>query len=182
MRRAAISSAVGLLLLVACGSAETAPSATPEAQLPLLTGRVVDGADLLTPEQESRLAGASAAVERDVGPQFVIATVDSLGGLPIEEYGLRLARSWAIGSRERNDGLLLLVAPNERRVRIEVGTGLENRVTDPFAAKVLRERVLPRFRESDYPAGIVAGSEALIGRLRSRQSDREIAIEDRLAQ
>lgn len=180
MGRAVISWAVGLLLLVACRGAETAPSTTVEAQLPSLTGRVVDGADLLTSEEESRLVAASAAVEREVGPQFVIATVDSLGDLSIEEYGLRLARSWGLGSRERNDGLLLLVATNERRVRIEVGTGLEDRVTDPFAAKVLRERVLPRFHENDYPGGIAAGSEALISRLRSRQSDREIANEDRL--
>ena len=180
MRRFLFALATGALLLAACDveGAPTSPAA--DIQFPDLTGRVVDEAGLLTPEQEQRLDETSAAVERDVGPQFVIATVTSLQGRTIEDYGVYLGRHWGIGDAERNDGVILLVAPNERKVRIEVGYGLEQRVTDPFAARVLREQVLPRFSEGDMADGIIAGSEAIVARLRSRQSDREIAVDDRL--
>jgi uncharacterized protein len=140
----------------------------------------VDQANLLSPAEEQRLSAASEAVQREVGPQFVIVTVSSLQGRTIADYGVQLGRTWGIGSRARNDGILLIVAPSERKVRIEVGYGLERRVTDPFAARVLRERIVPRFRDGDFPGGIMAGSEAIVARLRSRQSDREIAAEDHL--
>jgi uncharacterized protein len=172
------------LALAGCGDA---PAASANAQgwpsppaFPALTGRVVDQANLLSPADEQRLSAASAAVEREIGPQFVIATLSHLQGRSIEDYGVQLARTWAIGSRERNDGVLLIVAVAERKVRIEVGYGLERRITDPFAARVIREQILPRFRTGQPPAGIIAGSEAIVARLPSRQTDREIAAEDHL--
>lgn len=152
----------------------------PSARFPALTGRVVDRADLLSPAEEARLAAASEAVEREVGPQFVIVTVPDLQGNSIEEYGVGLGRHWGVGHAGRNDGVLLIVAMAERKARIEVGTGLERRITDPYAARVMRERIIPRFRDGQFPAGIAAGSEAIIARLRSRQSDSEIAAEDHL--
>jgi uncharacterized protein len=161
------------LLLAACGTAPAAKEPAP--LLPEPSGRVVDEADLLTPAQESQLSDASAALEREVGPQFAIVTVRSLQNYSINDYSIHLARSWGLGSPQRNDGILLLVAPAERRVRIEVGRGLEQRVTDPYAARVIRNQMAPRFRENDLSGGIIAGSEALIERLRSRQSDAEIA-------
>ena len=174
------------LALAACGSA--APPASANAQtwgappaFPALTGRVVDQADLLGPADEQRLAAASEALQREIGPQFVIVTLTSLQGRSIEDYGVQLGRTWGIGSRARNDGILLIVAPNEHKVRIEVGYGLERRVTDPFAGRVIRERILPRFRAGDFPGGIDAGSAAIIARLRSHRSDREIAVEDHLS-
>jgi uncharacterized protein len=173
------------LVLAACGSA---PPATANAQawgappaFPALTGRVVDQANLLSPADERRLSTTSEAVEREVGAQFVVVTLSDLQGRSIEDYGVQLGRTWRIGSRAHNDGIMLIVAPNERRVRIEVGYGLERRVTDPFAARVIRERILPRFRTNDFPGGIIAGSDAIIARLRSRQSDAEIAAEDHLS-
>ena len=170
------------LSLVACREGASANQSTPVAlagpDLPALTGRVVDGANLLTPEQEGALTGRLADVEREVGPQFAVVTVPSLGGEAIEAYSLKLARRWGLGSKERDDGLMLLVAPNERKVRIEVGYGLEKRVTDPFAARVIRDQILPRFENGDFPAGIEAGSDALIERLRSKASDSEIAKAD----
>jgi uncharacterized protein len=176
--RAPVLLAALALLAAACDSGPAAlPAATP---FPALTGRVVDGADLLPVEDERLLETASAAIERETGAQFVVATVPSLQGLSIENYGVQLGRTWGVGSRERNDGVILLVAPNEGKVRIEVGTGLENRVTDPFAARVLRERVLPRFQSNSMREGILAGSAAIVARLHSRQSDDEIAVEDRL--
>ena len=161
---------------------QAAPVAIAAAELPALTGRVVDGADLLSPAEEQSLSAKSAALQSEIGPQYVVVTVPSLGGRPIEQYGVQLGRRWGIGDRERNDGLMLIVAPAERMARIEVGYGLEKRVTDPFAAKVLRERILPRFAKGDFPAGIAAGSDALIARLRSRASDAAIAKEDMVVQ
>jgi uncharacterized protein len=168
------------LFAAGCGAQGEASSAKTGDRLPALVGRVVDNADLLTPAEEQRLALASAALERDVGPQFVVATVPSLEGRPILFYSVDLARSWGIGDRDRNDGVLMVVAPNERKARIEVGTGLERRLTDPFSAKVMREQMLPRFREGAMAEGIIAGSEAIVARLRSRQSEAEIAAQDGL--
>ena len=172
---------LGLFLLAgACDqSAPPAPSAALYSPgWPELTGRVVDRAELLSPEKEAELSRKSESLEKEVGPQFVIVTVPSLNGLPIEKYSIDLARHWGLGDKERNDGLMLLLAPSEHKVRIEVGYGLEKRVTDPFAAKVIREHMLPRFENGDFAAGIVEGSDALIERLRSKASDSEIAKAD----
>ena len=174
--RAGLALVAGALLLAACGSEP--PAGGPD--FPELTGRVVDEADLLRPEQEHQLAAASEALEREVGPQFVVVTVPTLQGYPILEYGVDLGRSWGIGNAERNDGIILLVAPSERQARIEVGYGLEKRVTDPYANRVMQQEIIPRFRGGDMSGGIMAGSRALIERLRSRQSDAQIAAEDGL--
>lgn len=163
-----------VLLLPAMAACERHAAVVPEPPQPALTGRVVDEADLLTPAQEAKLADRLAAVEREVGPQYVIVTLRSLHGYRIEDYGYRLGRKWGIGSKARNDGVMLIVAPAERKVRIEVGYGLERRVTDPFAGKVIREQALPRFKEGRFPQGIEAASDALIARLRSKASDAEI--------
>lgn len=158
-------------------SANMARAAMPaDYDLPALTGRVVDQANLLPPETEARLTAASSALQREIGPQFVIATVNSLGGHSIEDYGVALGRTWGIGGSERNDGILLIVAPAERKVRIEVGTGLTHRIPDPYAARVIRERSLPRFRADDFPGGIEAASDAIITRLRSRATDAQSAV------
>jgi uncharacterized protein len=174
--------AVVLALVLAGGSACDREAAIPPRgpEFPALTGRVVDQADLLDPASEASLVGKLAAVERDFGPQFVVVTVPTLQGYPIEDYGVQLGRHWGIGHKERNDGVLLIVAPSERKVRIEVGYGLERRVTDPFAAKVIREAALPRFREGDLGDGIEATSDAIIARLRSPKSEAQIAREDGL--
>lgn len=154
--------------------------APPRPQFPAFTGPVVDQANLLDAGQEASLTGKLAAVERDVGPQFVVVTVPTLQGYSIEDYGVQLGRHWGIGNKKLNDGLLLIVAPAERKVRIEVGYGLERRVTDPFAAKVIQEQALPHFRAGDLARGIEASSAALIARLRSKESDSQIAKEDGL--
>ncbi len=166
------------LLFAAMPACEAAPPPERGPRFPALTGRVVDEADLLTPVEEQALAAQSAAVERETGAQYVVVTVPSLQGYDILDYGVRLGRHWGIGRKGVNDGLLLIVAPAERKVRIEVGYGLEKRVTDPFAAKVLREQVLPAFTAGRLPLGIKAGSDALIARLRSKAKDAEIAKQD----
>lgn len=169
---------LALLLLGGSGCEKAPPVVRDTSSFPALTGRVVDGADLLTPAQEAKLDAKAEALEKEVGPQYVIVTVPSLGGRPIEDYGVKLGRHWGIGHKGRDDGVLLIVAPTERKVRIEVGYGLERRVTDPFAGRVIREQALPSFKQDDFPEGIEAASDALISRLRSKASDAEIARAD----
>ena len=165
----------GALLLAAVPACEAAPPPPqPAPSFPALTGRVVDEADLLTPADEQAIAARSEAVERETGAQFVVVTVKSLQNYSIEDYGVRLGRHWGIGRKGVNDGLLLIVAPAERKVRIEVGYGLGKKVTDPYAAKVLRDRVIPAFKSGAFEEGIKSGTDALIERLRSRASDSEI--------
>jgi uncharacterized protein len=145
-----------LLALAAPAGAQTFPP---------LTGRVVDAADLLNPQQEAQLDARLAALERASSRQLVVATVPSLQDRPIEDYGYQLGRHWGIGQSQANNGSILLVAPNERKVRIEVGYGLEPILTDAFSNTVIDQQILPRFREDDMAGGIIAGADALIEQL-----------------
>ena len=131
---------------------------------PKLTGRVVDQAHLLRPEQVVDLTSKSEALEAQTKRQFVIATVNSLEGYPIEDYAYRLGREWKIGDEKRDDGVVLLVAPNERRVWIATGYGAGGFLTDAMAGVITREAILPHFKQSppDYGGGIVAGADAII--------------------
>lgn len=132
---------------------------------PALTGRVVDQADLLDAATEQALTQKLAALEASSSDQLVVVTVPNLQDREIEEYGYQLGRAWGIGQKEGDNGALLIVAPNERRVRIEVGYGLEPILTDAFSSMVIRNDILPAFRDGDYQAGIVRGVDALITQL-----------------
>ena len=138
--------------------------ATPVAAqtFPPLTGRVVDQAHLLSPEQVQDLTSKSAALESQKGAQFVVATVNSLEGYPVEDYGYRLGRAWGIGQKGKDNGVILLVAPNEHKVRIEVGYGATPYITDAMSGLIIRENVIPRFKQNDYGGGIEAGADAII--------------------
>jgi uncharacterized protein len=140
--------------------------ATPAAaqNFPPLTGRVVDQAHLLTPAQVADLTSKSEALEAQSGRQFVIATVNSLEGHPIEDYAYRLGRAWKIGSAKNNDGVVLVVAPNERKVSIATGYGAGGFMTDAMSGIIIREAILPHFKQNppDYGGGIVAGADAVI--------------------
>jgi uncharacterized protein len=127
-----------------------------------LTGRVVDAADLLSAAEEAKLTRRLAGVERISKHQFVVVTVKSLGGRDIADYGLRLGKRWGIGRAKFSDGVLLIVAPNERKVRIEVGRGLEKALRDDEASTIIQNAILPRFRAKRMADGILAGSEAII--------------------
>jgi len=129
---------------------------------PKLTGRVVDQADLLTPAEESELSAKSEALEKATGRQFVVATVNSLEGRTIEDYGYRLGREWRIGDEKKDDGVVLLVAPNERKVRIETGYGARVFLTDAVSSVIIRESIVPRFKAGDYPGGIAAGADQIV--------------------
>ena len=147
--------------------ANTVAEKASGSEWPALTGRVVDDADLLPAAREQTLAAELAAVEREAGPQFVVVTVPSLGGRSIEDFGTVLGRRWGIGDGRRSDGVLLIVAPNERKVRIEVGYGLEASLRDERCAEIINRDILPRFRAGDFVGGIEAGSAAIIARLRA---------------
>ena len=129
---------------------------------PELTGRVVDQANLLSPQQEADLTARSAALEQQSGRQFVVASIASLEGLEIEDYGTRLGRHWGIGTAEEDDGVILLVAPNEKKVRIETGYGAEGFLPDILAGRIIRNEILPRFRNGDMAGGIMTGANSIL--------------------
>ncbi len=160
------------LLFAAPAAAQTFPE---------LTGRVVDQANLLSPEQELDLSTKSQALEAQSKRQFVVATVPSLQGYEIEDYGYRLGRHWGIGSKEEDDGVILLVAPNEKKVRIETGYGAEGFLPDILAGRIIRDVILPRFRAGDVPGGIMAGADAILRQmsLPSDEAERNVAEAER---
>jgi len=134
---------------------------------PELSGRVVDQANLLSPEQEAELTQRLEALQQASTRQLVVATVSSLEDYPIEDYGYQLGRHWGIGQDESNNGIILLVAPTERKVRIEVGYGLEAIMTDALSNQIVQNTILPHFRDNDYPGGIMAGADAIIEQLQA---------------
>lgn len=168
-RRGPLAAALAFLLL----SVVLVGAASAQPRFPALNGRrVVDEANVLPPATEQQLTQRLAELETATGRQLVVATVPSLQDYEISEYGYQLGRAWGIGSRARNDGAILLVAPRERQVRIEVGYGLEGVLTDALTSQILRNQVVPRFRANDMPGGIVAGADAVINQLRA---DPEVA-------
>lgn len=175
LQRWLLLAAAAVLLLAVAATAWAAkqsrqPDAAPGYSFPALTGRVVDAANLLSPADETTLTAQSAALERRTGYQFVIATVASLGGHRIEDYTLHLANHWGIGRKHIDDGVVLLVAPHERKVRIEVGYGLEKTVTNAEAAHIIDADILPFFRKGEMTMGIVHGADAIVADLSEAKS------------
>lgn len=155
--RLSVLFALLLALLVSAAQAQIVPTDA----FPKLTGRVVDQAGLLTQDQVRQITAQSDALEKASGRQFVVATISDLKGYEIRDYGYQLGRHWGIGTKE-NDGVILLVAPNERRVAIEAGYGLEPILTDALSSLIINEQILPRFKAGDMAGGIVAGAYAII--------------------
>lgn len=154
-----------LLLALALAAAWLAAPLAAQPQFPALTGRVVDNADILSPEAEAALTAKLEALEVQSQRQLVVATIPDLQGYDISDYGYQLGRAWGLGDAERNDGALLLVAPNDRKVRIEVGYGLEGYLTDALSSLIIQNQILPAFRDGDFPGGITAGTDAIIAQL-----------------
>ena len=153
-----------LLALAACAFASMAAAATGP-KFPALTGRVVDDAQVLSAGSEVRLTQELAQLEAQTGHQLVVVTVTDLQGYEIEDYGYQLGRAWQLGRKGVNDGAILLVAPKEKKVRIEVGYGLEPVLTDALSSVILQTRVLPRFRQGRMEQGVVDGAEAVIAQV-----------------
>lgn len=137
-----------------------------EISFPPLTGRVVDSAHVLSAAAVQSLSQKLADHEAATRQQVVVTTVPSLQGHEIAEYGYRLGRAWGIGEKDKNTGAILLVAPTEREVRIEVGYGLEGTLTDALSRVIIEQRIIPEFRAGRMEAGIVAGTDAILGTLR----------------
>lgn len=133
-----------------------------EPTYPALTGRIVDAADLIAPEARQRIEEKLAAHEAKTSDQLVVATVPSLQGLTIEDFANGLFRFWKLGQAKTNNGVLLLVAPNERKVRIEVGYGLEGALTDALSKVIITTAVAPKFKSGDFAGGIEAGVDAIL--------------------
>ena len=147
-------------LVAAPALAQTGPTFPP------LSGRVVDNGDLISDAKEQALAEKLAALERDTTDQLVVVTVADLQGYEIEDYGYQLGRAWRIGQADKNNGVLLIVAPRERKVRIEVGYGLEGVLTDALSALIIQNEILPSFKEGFYERGIEQGVDAIDQQLR----------------
>ena len=148
--------AFAILALVGPASAQTFPENNGSP--------VVDQAGILRPEQVLDLKSKAEALYAQSGRAFAVATVKSLEGYPIEDYAYRLGRYWKLGSAKNDDGVLLLVAPNEKRVWIATGYGAGAYMTDAMSGVIIREKILPEFKKSppDYGAGITAGADAII--------------------
>ena len=152
-----------------CGAAAPTAAKPPVAcdALPALTGRVVDKADLLSPAAEVRLTGELSALEGKTRDQLVVVTLPDLGGRSIEEVGLSLGRCWRIGQKGLDNGVLLVVARGDRKVRIEVGDGLEGLLKDEVAGKIISDPLLPAFKKGEFEGGIEAGVQRIEGVLLS---------------
>jgi uncharacterized protein len=129
---------------------------------PPLSGRVVDRANIISAETRGTLERKLAALETRSGIQLVVATVASLEGQEIEPYANQLFRTWQLGEKAKNNGVLLLVAPNERRVRIEVGYGLEGTLTDALSKVIIINAMTPRLKAGDFSGGIARGVDDII--------------------
>jgi uncharacterized protein len=165
-----------LILLLLIGALAGAPARAAVPDYPALTGRVVDDAGLLSKTGRAALEAKLADFERARSIQVVVATVPTLQGYAIEEYAVGLFRAWGIGQRGTNNGALLLVAPKEREVKIEVGYGLEGTLTDALSSAIVQQRILPQFRAGGYEAGIFAGVDGILAVLDPSYKPSERAV------
>ena len=154
------------VILAALGWVLLAFGAWAQPAFPELTGRVVDRADLLSPAVETSLTQRLEALERDTSDQLVVVTIPDLGGYEISDYGYQLGRHWGIGQEGTDNGVLLIVARDDRKVRIEVGYGLEPILTDALSSVIIQNDILPAFRSGDFEAGVQAGVGAIETQLR----------------
>ena len=129
---------------------------------PPLTGRIVDQANIIPAETRNAIEPKLVELEAKSGIQLVVATVTSLESQEIESYANELFRNWKLGEKTKNNGVLLLVAPNERRVRVEVGYGLEGTLTDALAKVIITNAIAPRFKAGDFGGGISRGVDDII--------------------
>lgn len=150
--------------LVFSGTALAAP------QFPALTGRVVDNANVLSPDARAQLNALLAEHEKQTGNQVVVATLPDLGGMEIEQYGYQLGRAWGIGQKGKNTGALLIVSMKPHRVRIEVGYGLEGALTDAQSKLIIENAIIPAFRSGNYSAGILNGTINILRTLGGKPS------------
>ncbi|NIJ21421.1 uncharacterized protein FHS95_003124 [Sphingomonas naasensis] len=147
---------LAFLLIFVPLSAEAQPNFPKRDREP-----VVDAANMLNDAQKAEITRLAEDINKATTRQFVVATIPDLQGYDIADYGYQLGRAWGIGQKDANNGILLIVAPKERKVRIEVGYGLEPIMTDGLSSTIISDTILPKFRAGDMPGGIVAGAHAI---------------------
>jgi uncharacterized protein len=150
------------LALAASWNILCSPAFSADPEFPQLTGRIVDNADLLSATDEAELTADLEALEAKSTDQLVVVTLPALQGFEIEEFGYKLGRHWGIGQKDKDNGVLLIVAVKERKIRIEVGRGLEPLLTDALTSIIIQNGIRPRFKSGDFPAGIKAGVRDVI--------------------
>jgi uncharacterized protein len=139
------------------------PSPVLALDVPPLTGRIVDLAHLLPADVAASLSAELAEHERKTGNQIAVLTLPSLEGEPLEEFSHRVSTTWKLGREGTDNGVLLLIVPSERRIRIEVGYGLEGALTDAKSSQIIRLEIVPHFKSGDFAGGITAGLKAIMG-------------------
>jgi uncharacterized protein len=149
------------LFIAACLAALAALA----AEVPYLSGRITDNAEILGAATKQKLNALLKAHEAETTNQIAVLTVPSLQGESVESYAEQVFNAWKLGQKGKDNGVLVLVAPQERRMRIEVGYGLEGTLTDVAASRIIRNVMTPRFKEGNYDAGVEAGVQAVIGQL-----------------
>jgi uncharacterized protein len=159
-------------LIVFVGLAFIALSASA-LDVPPLTGRVVDLAHVLPVQESEQLTEQLRAHEEKTGNQVAVLILPSLEGEPVEEYSHRVATTWKLGQKGIDNGVLLLIALKERKLRIEVGYGLEGTLTDLRSAHIIRNEIVPQFRNGDIPGGIRAGTEAILATIEGTYQAKE---------
>jgi uncharacterized protein len=138
------------------------PAAAAAKDVPYLSARVVDEAGLLSAAARQRIEGELAALERETGDQVAVLVVASLGGEPLEEYSVKVAQTWKLGQKGKDNGILLFISRDDRKMRIEVGYGLEGKLTDLQSREILDDVIRPRFREGDFDGGVERGVDAIV--------------------
>jgi uncharacterized protein len=165
MRVSLLAATVAALLWTVIGAAALT--------FPALTGRIVDQANIISTDARQSIERKLVDLETKSGIQFVVATVNSLEGQEIEPYANALFRNWGLGEKTKNNGVLLLIAPKDRRVRIEVGYGLEGTLTDALAKVIITNAIAPRFKAGDFSEGISRGVDDIITVLTTDSSEWE---------
>ncbi|ROM99285.1 YgcG family protein [Pseudomonas brassicacearum] len=155
-------------------------SITTQAELkfPVLTGRVVDNAQMIEPAVREQLTQQLQAHEQATGEQLVVVTLPDLQGTSIDDYGYQLGRYWGIGQKDKNNGALLIVARAERKLRIEVGYGLEDRLTDAQSSVIINQVITPAFKSGNFSKGISDGVAAMLVVLGGNPLDEPSTIYD----
>ncbi len=154
---------LALALLLAAFSA---PAAAKD--VPFLSGRIVDEAGMIPQDEVQRLEEKLAKLEQATGDQVAVLTVQSLDGEPLEDYSMKVAQTWKLGQKGKDNGVLLLIAKSDRKLRIEVGYGLEPQLTDAQAGRIIRNVITPRFKAGDFGGGIEAGVDSIAGTLQGQ--------------
>ncbi len=149
--------------LVACCFIATSIGASID--VPYLSGRVVDDAEILKPATRAAIAEKLKAHEQKTTDQIVVLTVPTTGDDSIEQYATRVFESWKLGQKGKDNGVLLVIAPKDRKLRIEVGYGLEGTLTDVLAGRIIRNVITPAFKSGDFDKGVADGVDAIIGTL-----------------